>query len=100
LNHHFSPHLVHAHPNNDITPATSQNSIWHSITNKRYSLNCWWYSMVHKNSCSQLIIFFSFSIEKEYNPPVFTVPPLCYLTSGAPTKSNLCLANSLAAVVR
>jgi hypothetical protein len=26
--------------NNDITPATSQNYMWHPITNRPYSLNC------------------------------------------------------------
>jgi len=27
LNHHISSHMVHAHSENDITPATSQNYI-------------------------------------------------------------------------
>jgi len=85
--------------NNDITSATSQNYIWHPIANKLYSLNCWYYSVVFKKSCSQLAIFVSFSIWKKYNPCSYSatlVPP----TSCTPTKSNLYFANSLAAVVR
>ena len=54
--------------NNYITPATSQNYIWHPIIHKLSSLNCWYYSVVYKKSCSQLMIFISFSIEKKYNP--------------------------------
>ena len=50
--------------NNDITPATSQNYIWHPITHRLSSFNCSYYSVVYKNSCSQLMIFISFSIEK------------------------------------
>ena len=45
--------------NSDITPATSQNHIWYPIANKLYSLNCWYYSVVCKKSCSQMMIFFS-----------------------------------------
>ena len=45
------------------------------------------------------MIFVLYSIEKEYNPPALTAPSLSHLTSGAPTKSNLYLANPLAAVV-
>jgi len=67
-----------------------------SLTN--YSLNCWCYSLVYTNSCYQLMIFFSFPIEKEYNFPVLTVPPMSHLTSCVPTKSNLYLANSLGTV--
>ena len=85
--------------NNDITPVTSQNytSLWHPITNKLYSLNCWYYSVVYKKSCSQLMIFVSFSIEKIIIPHSYCAP-LSHLTSCTPTKSNLYLANSLAAV--
>jgi len=32
--------------NNDITPATSQNYIWHPIAKNLYFLNCWYYSVV------------------------------------------------------
>ena len=46
-----------------------------------------------KNSYSQLMIFVSFSVEK-----IIACSPLSHLTSCTPTKSNLCLANSLAAV--
>ena len=38
--------------NNDITPATFQNYIWHPIANKLYSLNSWNYSVVYKKSYS------------------------------------------------
>ena len=41
LNHQFSPHFLDARSKNDVTPATSQNYIWHPITNKPYSLHCW-----------------------------------------------------------
>ena len=73
-------------PNNYITPATSQNYIWHPIANKLYSLNCWYYSVVYQKTCSQFMIFISFSIEK-YKPPALTVPPLSHPTSCTPTKS-------------
>jgi len=42
------------------------------------------------------MIFISFPIEKTIIP-AFTVPSFSYLTSCTPTKSNLYLANSLAA---
>jgi len=80
--------------NNDIKPATSHNYIWHPIANKLYSLNHWCYSLVYKISCSQLVIFISFSIEKII-VPALTVSPLSHLTSWTPTKSNFYLANSL-----
>ena len=83
--------------NKDSTSVTSQKYIWHPITNKLYSLNCW-YSVVYKKSCSQLVIFISFSIEKIIIPcsycALFVPPNLC-----TPTKSDLYLANSLAAVI-
>ena len=62
--------------NYDITAVTSLIYIWHHITNKLYSLNCWYYSVVYKKSCSQLMIFVSLSIEKNYNPLLLTCP-LC-----------------------
>ena len=78
--------------NNDFTLATSQNYIWHNITNKIYSPKGWYYSVVYKNSCSKSILFvFLFSIDK-YNPLLLQCPIY-------PTKSNLNLAYSLAAVV-
>ena len=85
--------------NNDITPATSKNHIRHPINNKLYFLNCRYYSVVYKKSCSQLMIVVSSCIEKNiilwsYSAPF--VPP----TSCTPTKSNLHLANSLATVVK
>ena len=110
-------------PNNDITPATSQNYIWHAIANKLYSLNCWYYSVVHKKlfiylaGCSmfphlpasvwQYVYknpvpnwWFSFPFHrKNYNPLLLPCPLLSHLTSSTPTKSNLYLANSLAAAV-
>jgi len=44
------------------------------------------------------MIFISFSIQKNYNP-LLLLPPLSHLTSCTSTKSNLYLANSLAAAV-
>jgi len=41
MNHQFSPHLFLHVQKNDITWGTPQNSIWHLITNKLCSLNCW-----------------------------------------------------------
>ena len=83
---------------NSITPAASQNHIWQPITYKFYSLNCWYYSVLYKKSCSQLMIFVSFSLKKiEF--PALTVRPLPHLTFCSPTKSNLYLANSLDTVV-
>jgi hypothetical protein len=73
--------------NKDITSAISLN-LWHPIINKLYSLNCWYYFVVHKKSCSQLMVF------------VFlTVPPLSHLTSCTLTKSNLYFADFLETVV-
>ena len=45
------------------------------------------------------MIFISFPIEKTIIP-CFTVPSFSHLTSCTPTKSNLYLANSLAAAIR
>jgi len=42
---------------------------------------------------------FLFHEKRKHNTPVLTVPPRSHLTSCAPTKSNLYLANSLAVVV-
>jgi len=39
--------------NNYITPATSENYIWHPIANKIQSLNCWYFLWCAKN-CSHL----------------------------------------------
>jgi len=50
--------------------------------------------LVYKKSWSQLMIFISFSIEKNIVPC-----SLFHLTSCTPTKSNLYLANSLTAAV-
>jgi len=44
------------------------------------------------------MIFISFPIEKNYNPPLLLCP-LSHLTSCTPTKYNLYLANSLVAAV-
>ena len=99
LNHHFLLAWCMHIQNNDISPATSQNYIWQPIANKLYCLNCWYYSVVYKTSCSQLIIFISFSKEKIIIPCSY-LPPLSQLTSCTPSKSNLYLANSLAAAVR
>ena len=61
--------------NNDATPATSQDYIWHPIATK---LNCWYYSVVYKKSCSQVMIFVFFSIEQIIIPCSYCaviVPP-------------------------
>ena len=84
--------------NNDIKIVTSQNYIWHPITNKLYFLTCQYYYVVYKNSCSQLMIFVSFSIEKHITPCSYRapfVPPNLLYTH----KSNSHLANSLATAV-
>jgi hypothetical protein len=51
-----------------------------------------------KKSCSQLMVFVSFSIEK-IKSSALTVPPLSQLTSYTPTNFNLYPAYSLVAVV-
>ena len=84
--------------NNDVTAANSQNCVWHPITSKRYSLNCWHCSVVYWKSCSQLIIIVSFSIEKIVFLCSYMLSSF-HLTSCTPTKSNLRLANSLDTVV-
>ena len=70
--------------NNDITPATS--------------LNCLYYSVVYKRSCSQLMIFVSFSIKFIMLPCSYSAhfAPSNFLT---PARSNLDLANLLATVI-
>jgi hypothetical protein len=85
--------------NNDTTPATPQNYIWHPIANKLYSLNCWYYSVLYKKSCSQFMMFVSFSIEKKYNPLLVWCPLCPTLTFCIHTKSNFYLANSLFAAL-
>jgi hypothetical protein len=54
--------------------------------------------MVYKKSCSQLMIFVSFSIEKSVFPCSYVLS-LSHLTLCTPTKSDLHLAYSLAAGV-
>jgi len=66
---------------------TSQYFMLYPVTNKHYSLNCWYCSVVHKKNLFQLMIFVSFS-KKMYFPAV-TVPTLFHLY----------LSNSLATVV-
>ena len=80
------------------TPVTSQNYICHPITNKHFSLNCLYFSVVYKKSCSQLTIFASLSVEK--NIILCSVPPSSHLTSCKPTTSNSYPDNYLATVVR
>ena len=54
---------------------------------------------MYKKPCSQLMIFISFPIKKNYNP-LLLLCPLCPTSPPAPpTKSNLYLANSLAAAI-
>ena len=52
----------------DIKPAISRYYMWQPIANKFYSLNCWVYSAVHKNSVPNWGIFNSFCIEKIITP--------------------------------
>jgi len=48
-----------------ITQATSLNHTQYPITNKLYSLTCRYYCVVYKKTCSQTMIFISFSTEKK-----------------------------------
>jgi hypothetical protein len=59
------------HIQNNITP---QYYVRQLIANKLYSLNCWYYSVVYKKSCSQLIIFISCSLEKIIIPCCYCAP--------------------------
>ena len=99
LNHHFSPLLLHIQKNkSNITLVNPQNYIWYPIVTKLYCLNCLYYSVVHKKSCSHFMIFFSFSLEKIIFPcskRAHVVPPKLLHTH----KSNLHLPNFLAAAV-
>jgi len=67
------------------------------ITNE-LCLNCWYYSLAYKKSCSQLMIFVLFCIEKIIIPCSYCAP-FFPLTSCTLTKSNLYLANSLTTAV-
>ena len=82
---------------NDITPATSQNYIWHPLTNTLYSLNCW-----HILWCTKLLFpvddFRFLSHRKKLHSPYVTEHSLSHLTFCIPTTCNLYLANSLATV--
>ena len=60
--------------NNDITPATSQNYVCRPITNKLYSLNCRYYSVLYKQSCVQLMVVVLFSKVKSLNPRSYSSP--------------------------
>ena len=68
-------------------------TVWHPITTGNTILCC------TKKTCSQFMIFVSFSIEKNYNPVLLPCPPLSHVTSCTPTKSNSYLANSVATVI-
>jgi hypothetical protein len=63
--------------NNYIIPETSGNYLYHPITKKLYSLNCWFYCVLYKKPCFQLIIFISVSIKK--CNPLLPHPQNCYL---------------------
>ena len=78
-------------------PATSQNYIWHPITNKltlltadtilwctKNPLHNWWFPSPYP--------------QKKLQSPVLTMPPVSHLTSCRPTTSNLYLVNFLASV--
>ena len=67
-------------------------------TNKVHSLNCCYYSVAYKKSCSQLMIFAPFSIEKNIILCSYSAP-LPHLTSCTPAKSDLQFANSMANVM-
>ena len=79
-----------------MKPGTSRIYISDTITIKIYTHNCWHYSATHKQFCSQLMIFVSFSTEK-LQSLAFTTPSFSHLASCTPNKSNLHLANNPAA---
>jgi hypothetical protein len=81
-----------------LTPATSQNYIWHPITNKLYSLNCWYCSVVYKNSVLNWWFSFLFHKKKNINLCSYSVL-LASPKSCTPTRSNLYHVNSLATVI-
>ena len=86
----FTPMILHQRPLRAIYDILSLT--------KNYSLHSWYYSVVHKTSCSQLMTFHTFSIETTQSS-AFTVPHVSHLTFCTPTKSNLFPSNSLATVV-
>ena len=59
MNHHFSP------PTFDTLTLHQRplRTIYDILSLTNYSLNCWYYSVVYKKSCSQLKIFVSFSTQ-------------------------------------
>jgi len=85
--------------NNDITLATSQKYVWRLLTNKLYSLNCRYYSVLCKQSCSQMMVVVLFSMVQNIIPCSYSSPFVPANTSCTPNKCYLFLANSLATVV-
>jgi len=59
---------------NDITPTTSQSYVWSPITNKLYSFNCRYYSVLYKQSFAQLMVVVLFSKVKSINPCSYSFP--------------------------
>jgi len=84
--------------NNNITPATSQIYVWRPITNKLYSLNCRYYSVLYKQTCAQLMVVL-FSKVKNIIRSSYSSPFVPANTPYTSNKSDLFLANSLATVV-
>ena len=72
--------------NNDISPATFQNYVWHPNNKKLYSLDCCYCSMVYKKVLFQIDDFCFLFHRKNIISCTFTT-------------SNSYLANSLAAVL-
>jgi hypothetical protein len=71
--------------NRDNKPAIFQHYIWHPITNKLNSLNCWYYAVVYKNLVPDWWFAFPFS-QFYIKSPALTVPPLSHRTSCKPIK--------------
>jgi hypothetical protein len=86
LNHHFSLHLVHAHSEQHFTSDLSELYVTLLLINFTL-LTADTYSGVYKNSV----------LTQKSKSPALLVPSFFHLTSYTSTKSNLYLANSLAA---
>jgi hypothetical protein len=88
---------MHIQNNYIIISATSQNYIWYPIANRLFTLNNWFYCVVYKITCSRLMIFISFYIEKINPQLVQCLFFLCFVARASCV--NLWIVNQLEALI-
>ena len=76
--------------NNDITPANSQRCTVNPIANKICSFIFWYYSVLYKISCKELMIFVCCSTKKKYHDLTLSTLSRIFWTSGGSQYVSLC----------